>query len=105
MANIIEHIIMTYNYYIIYNGTIMDLLNIGGPHPKERTFEQAYQISFEKYLEQTQIENNIIQGKDPWDALEKLKKYYRLNPNIYPSAVLIISKHRKLICSYQDTNR
>lgn len=83
----------------------MDFLNIGSPHPKERTLEQACQISFEKYLEQTKIENNLIQGKDPWDALEKLKKYYRLNPNLYPSAVLIISKHRKLICSYQDTNR
>ena len=53
---------MTYTYYI-YKGTNEDFLNMGGPHPKDRTFEQAYQISFEKYLEQTQIENNEIQGQ------------------------------------------
>ena len=69
---------MTYHYYI-YHGTIEDFLNMGGPHPKDRTFAQAYQISFEKYLEQTQVENNLIQGVDPWYALEKLKKYHRLN--------------------------
>ena len=81
---------------------------MGSPHPKERTFEQAYQISFEKYLEQTQVEDNIIQGKDPWDALESLKKYHRLNPRglWYPKTVLlIISYSGKLICSYQYTNR
>ena len=95
---------MTYKYYI-YKGTIEDFLNMGGPHPKDRTFEQAYQISFEKYLEQTQIENNEITGTDSWDALEKLKKYYRLNPNLYSSALLILSKHERLICSYQYTHR
>ena len=81
---------------------------MGGPHPKDRTFEQAYQISFEKYLEQTQVENNLIQGMDPGYALEKLKKYYRLNPKglWYPKTVLLIISHKgKLICSYQYTNR
>lgn len=95
---------MTYKYYI-YKGTIEDFLNMGGPHPKDRTFEQAYQISFEKYLEQTQIENNEITGKDPWYSLEKLKKYYRLNPYLYSSAVLIIANKGKLLCSYQYTHR
>ena len=98
---------MTFTYYI-YNGTIKDFLNIGSPHPKGRTFKQAYQISFEKYLEQNPLKDNVITGKNPWDALELLKKYHRLNPRglwYHKTVLLIISFNGKLICSYQYTNK
>ena len=99
---------MTYDYYI-YHGTIWDFLNMGGPHPKDRTFEQAYQISFETYLGIIQSESlisNKVTAENPWIALEMIKKYYMENFSIaFTPAVLIISKHRKLICSYQYTNR
>ena len=95
---------MTYTYYI-YNGTNEDFLNLGGPHPKERTLEQAYQISFETYLGIIQSESlisNKVTAENPWIALEKIKKYHRENFPSFTPAVLIIANKKKLLCSYQQ---
>ena len=93
---------MTYTYYI-YNGTNEDFLNIGGPHPKERTLEQAYQISFETYLGIIQSESLTVTAENPWIALEKIKKYHRENfSTAFTPAVLIIANKEKLLCSYQQ---
>ena len=95
---------MTYTYYI-YKGTNEDFLNLGGPHPKERTLEQAYQISFETYLGIIQSESlisNKVTAENPWIALEMIKKYHRENfSTAFTPAVLIIANQNKLLCSYQ----
>ena len=95
---------MTYTYYI-YKGTNEDFLNIGGPHPKERTLEQAYQISFETYLGIIQSEtliSNKVTAENPWVALEMIKKYHKENFPSFTPAVLIIANKKKLLCSYQQ---
>lgn len=95
---------MTYTYYI-YKGTNEDFLNMGGPHPKERTLEQAYQISFETYLGIIQSEyltSNKVTAENHWIALEKIKKYHRENfSTAFTPAVLIIANKEKILCSYQ----
>lgn len=95
---------MTYTYYI-YKGTNEDFLNMGGPHPKERTLEQAYQISFETYLgiiKSESLTSNKVTAENPWIALEKIKKYHRENFHSFTPAVLIIANKKKLLCSYQQ---
>ena len=78
---------------------------MGGPHPKERTLEQAYQISFETYLGIIQSESltsNKVTAENPWIALEKIKKYHMENFPSFTPAVLIIANKKKLLCSYQQ---
>lgn len=90
----------SYDYYI-YPGTHRQFLKLGNSSTNI-PMNEAFQIAFNKFLEDHPEPDGKIQDVNVWYALERLKSFWRdTHARDADSVVLIIANKGKFLMSWQ----